>query len=141
MPEEIRMFEDTSEWTFHDDPKVTKQIGDYIEKGDEVCLLEGGKAVVVIEAPCSGVVTRMLVRDGQELENDDLLYEISPIKTETEAHAAAMRILDQRFPDSKSRLLEIVERVDRGRLSESFKALANGTLEEIILQLSKPREN
>ncbi len=48
------------------DPFV--QVGDRVEKGQVVCIVEAMKLMNEIQAPCSGVVTEILVENEQVVE-------------------------------------------------------------------------
>ena len=48
--------------------KAFVEVGDTIKQGDTVCIVEAMKILNEIEADKSGVVTKVLVQDGQAVE-------------------------------------------------------------------------
>ena len=47
--------------------------GDSVAAGDTVVLLESMKMEIPVEAPCGGRVSRLLVEEGQPVEEGDVL--------------------------------------------------------------------
>lgn len=58
------------------------QPGDTVVEGQDLCEIETAKAVVVITAPCGGVLEDILVGESQPVESEQLLARIRPA-TET----------------------------------------------------------
>lgn len=52
--------------------------GDRVKKGDTLCIVEAMKVMNEIEAPCDGVVEKILLNDGQVVEYDEILFLIDP---------------------------------------------------------------
>lgn len=53
-------------------------IGDKVNKGDVLCLVEAMKLMNDIQAPCSGVITEILVDNESVVEYDQPLFRIQP---------------------------------------------------------------
>lgn len=51
--------------------------GARVAKGDTLCIVEAMKLMNEIEAPCSGVVERILLEDGQVVEFGEVLFLIN----------------------------------------------------------------
>jgi len=60
------------------DAKPFLSVGDTIAKGDPLCIIEAMKIMNEIESEHSGVITKMLVKNGQPVEYDQPLFEIDP---------------------------------------------------------------
>lgn len=52
------------------------QPGDTVVEGQDLCEIETAKAVVVIAAPCGGVLQEIVVGEGQAVESEQLLARI-----------------------------------------------------------------
>lgn len=52
--------------------------GDYVEKGQTLCIIEALKVMNEIESEVSGVVRKILVEDGQPVEFGQPLFYIEP---------------------------------------------------------------
>ena len=52
------------------------EIGQRVEKGDVLCIVEAMKMMNNVEAPCSGLIEAILVADGQPVEYDQPLFTI-----------------------------------------------------------------
>ena len=59
-----------------DKPLVT--VGQHVNAGDTLCLIEAMKMYNQIEAPIAGVVRARLVENGQAVEYDQVLFIIDP---------------------------------------------------------------
>jgi len=57
-----------------DDPFVN--VGDHVEKGETVCIVEAMKIMNEIESEFSGKISKILVEDGQPVEYDQPLFSI-----------------------------------------------------------------
>lgn len=57
-----------------DDPFV--KVGDHVEKGQTVCIVEAMKIMNEIESEFSGNISKILVEDGQPVEYDQPLFSI-----------------------------------------------------------------
>lgn len=68
--------------TFYRRPAPTEppyvEIGDRVEKGDTVCLIEAMKVMNEIKAEQAGIVEKILVEDGKPVEYGQLLMVIRP---------------------------------------------------------------
>jgi len=52
--------------------------GDYVEKGQTLCIIEALKVMNEIESEVSGIVRKILVEDGQPVEYGQPLFYIEP---------------------------------------------------------------
>jgi acetyl-CoA carboxylase biotin carboxyl carrier protein len=57
--------------------KIEKAVGDVIEYGDTVLILESMKMEIGVEADNQGTVSRILVEEGQVVDQDTVLMELS----------------------------------------------------------------
>lgn len=68
--------------TFYRSPSPDKgayvKVGDTIEKGDVVCIVEAMKLFNEIESEISGRIVKVLVEDAQPVEYDQALFLIDP---------------------------------------------------------------
>lgn len=55
---------------------VNRAVGEVVEEGDEVLVLEAMKMGNPIIAPKNGTITSMLVKEGQNVQGGDLLFTI-----------------------------------------------------------------
>ncbi len=55
---------------------VQVAVGERVEKGQTLLLLEAMKMEIRVKAPVAGKVTRMLVKDGQAVEKEQVLAEV-----------------------------------------------------------------
>ncbi|UJW74220.1 acetyl-CoA carboxylase biotin carboxyl carrier protein [Rhizobium sp. SL42] len=53
------------------------QVGDRVEAGQGLCILEAMKVFTTVPAPADGVIMRVLFQDGQEVAAGDPLVEIA----------------------------------------------------------------
>jgi acetyl-CoA carboxylase biotin carboxyl carrier protein len=60
-----------------DKPAFVK-VGDRIQKGDVVCIVEAMKLFNEIETEVSGIIVKVLVEDAQPVEYDQVLYIVEP---------------------------------------------------------------
>lgn len=58
------------------DSKPFVSVGDDITKGNIICIIEAMKLMNEVEADKSGVITKILVEDGQMVEFDQPIFEI-----------------------------------------------------------------
>lgn len=56
---------------------VFVEIGQHVNKGDVLCIIEAMKMMNNVEAPCSGVVQAIRVEDGQPVEYDQPLFTLA----------------------------------------------------------------
>lgn len=56
--------------------KIEVKVGDSVEEGQTVIVLESMKMEMPVEAPESGRVTEVSVREGQAVEEGDLLLRL-----------------------------------------------------------------
>lgn len=54
------------------------KVGQQVQQGDTLCLIEAMKMMNELKAPVSGVVRRIFGQNGELVEFDQVLYEISP---------------------------------------------------------------
>lgn len=57
--------------------KIVKAVGDVVEYGDAVVILESMKMEIGVEADNRGTVSRILVEEGQVVDQDTVLMELS----------------------------------------------------------------
>jgi acetyl-CoA carboxylase biotin carboxyl carrier protein len=57
--------------------KIVKAVGDEVEYGDPVVILESMKMEIAVEADNRGTVTRIVVEEGQVVDQDTVLMELS----------------------------------------------------------------
>ena len=57
--------------------KIEKAIGDVVEYGDTVLILESMKMEIGVEADNRGTVSRILVEEGQVVDQDTVLMELT----------------------------------------------------------------
>lgn len=117
--------------------REAKLLGDTVVAGEECCLLEELKCVLIVPAAASGVITKVLVDDEDELEPGQPIYEISSLDSEEGIIEAATKILAERFSEREPRLRDLLRRVAASRLSGSMKVLATCSPEEILLHLTR----
>jgi acetyl-CoA carboxylase biotin carboxyl carrier protein len=56
------------------DAEAFAEVGTTVKKGDTLCIIEAMKLMNEIEAPCSGVVEKVLLNDGQVVEFNEVLF-------------------------------------------------------------------
>jgi Biotin carboxyl carrier protein len=54
------------------------KVGDKIEEGSVVCIVEAMKLFNEIESEVSGTIVKVLVEDAQPVEYDQVLYLVEP---------------------------------------------------------------
>ncbi len=54
--------------------------GSRVAAGDILALLEAGNVLIPVEAPCDGIVLRLLAAEGDVIGFDDPLLEIEPLE-------------------------------------------------------------
>ncbi|MBX7138241.1 MAG: acetyl-CoA carboxylase biotin carboxyl carrier protein [Oligoflexia bacterium] len=52
--------------------------GDRVSKGDTLCIVEAMKLMNEIDAPCDGVIQRVMLSDGHVVEFGEVLFLINP---------------------------------------------------------------
>lgn len=52
------------------------QVGDPVEQGQDLCEVETAKSVVVLNAPVTGTVEEILVREGEPVASEQVLGRI-----------------------------------------------------------------
>jgi acetyl-CoA carboxylase biotin carboxyl carrier protein len=57
--------------------KIVKAVGDEVEFGDTVVVLESMKMEIAVEADNRGKVSRIVVEEGQVVDQDTVLIELS----------------------------------------------------------------
>lgn len=57
--------------------KITKTVGDAVDYGDTVAILESMKMEIPVEADSAGTVTRILVAEGEVVDDATPLMELS----------------------------------------------------------------
>ena len=60
------------------DAEAFTKEGAQVKKGDTLCIVEAMKLMNEIEAPVSGTVTKILVKDGEVVEFGEVLFMIKP---------------------------------------------------------------
>lgn len=58
--------------------KVEKQVGDAVEEGDVLVILESMKMEIPVEASCSGVIKEVLVQEGGSVVEEEVIARIAP---------------------------------------------------------------
>lgn len=70
--------------TFYRRPSPEKppfvQVGDIIQKGQVVCIIEAMKLFNEIQSEVAGKIVRILVEDAQPVEYDQPLFEVEPLE-------------------------------------------------------------
>ncbi|MCS6895917.1 MAG: acetyl-CoA carboxylase biotin carboxyl carrier protein [Bacteroidia bacterium] len=70
--------------TFYRRPSPDKEpyvkVGDIIQPGQVVCIIEAMKLFNEIQSEIAGRIVRLLVEDGQPVEYDQPLFEVEPIE-------------------------------------------------------------
>lgn len=70
--------------TFYRRPSPEKppfvQVGDVIQKGQVVCIIEAMKLFNEIQSEVAGKILRILVEDAQPVEYDQPLFEVEPLE-------------------------------------------------------------
>ncbi|MFT4738872.1 MAG: pyruvate carboxylase subunit B [Paraglaciecola sp.] len=54
-----------------------KKLGDQIKVGDVICYIEAMKVTNAVKADVSGTITEVLIHDGEEVLDDDVLFRLS----------------------------------------------------------------
>jgi acetyl-CoA carboxylase biotin carboxyl carrier protein len=57
--------------------KIVKAVGDEVEYGEPVVILESMKMEIAVEADNRGTVSRIVVEEGQVVDQDTVLMELS----------------------------------------------------------------
>lgn len=57
--------------------KITSAVGDKVDYGDTVAILESMKMEIPIEADNAGTIVRFLVKEGEVVDDGTLLVELS----------------------------------------------------------------
>ena len=57
--------------------KIVKAVGEEVEFGEPIVILESMKMEIAVEADNRGTVTRIAVEEGQVVDQDTLLMELS----------------------------------------------------------------
>lgn len=60
------------------DKPAYKKVGDKVEKGDVVCIVEAMKLFNEIESEVSGTIVKVLMEDAQPVEYDQVLFLVEP---------------------------------------------------------------
>ncbi|MEN8180966.1 MAG: biotin/lipoyl-binding carrier protein [Myxococcota bacterium] len=53
--------------------KIVKDVGDAVDEGDELLILESMKMEIPVESPCAGRVREICVREGDAIEEGAVL--------------------------------------------------------------------
>ena len=53
------------------------QVGDTVQAGEVLCIIESMKMMHEIKAPVEGVIVAILVADGEPISTGDRLFELS----------------------------------------------------------------
>jgi 2-oxoglutarate dehydrogenase E2 component (dihydrolipoamide succinyltransferase) len=56
--------------------QLTKQVGDYVEQDEELATIETDKIDVVVNAPHSGIIKRLLVSEGDTVTVDQTIVKL-----------------------------------------------------------------
>jgi acetyl-CoA carboxylase biotin carboxyl carrier protein len=57
--------------------KIEKAVGDAVEEGETLIILESMKMEIPVEAPCAGTVAEIRVAEGQSVEEGAVLAVIA----------------------------------------------------------------
>lgn len=82
-PKKVEYIRSPMVGTFYRRPSPDKEpfvkVGDVIEKGQVVCIIEAMKLFNEIQSEIAGRIVRILVEDGQPVEYDQPLFEVEPL--------------------------------------------------------------
>ncbi len=53
--------------------KIEKSVGDTVEEGEELIILESMKMEIPVEAPCAGTISEIRVAEGDSVEEGAVL--------------------------------------------------------------------
>lgn len=53
--------------------KIERSVGDKVNEGDEIMILESMKMEIPLEAPAAGVITEITVSEGVSVDEDQVL--------------------------------------------------------------------
>ncbi|MEU3271238.1 biotin/lipoyl-binding carrier protein [Saccharomonospora sp. NPDC006951] len=56
--------------------KIVKKAGDTVKQGEEIVILESMKMEIPVTAEIDGTITKLLVEEGQAVEEDDTIAEV-----------------------------------------------------------------
>ena len=56
--------------------KIEKKVGDKVEAEDVIMILESMKMEIPVEAPCSGIISALSVKEEDDVNEDQLLATI-----------------------------------------------------------------
>ncbi|MEO9228438.1 MAG: acetyl-CoA carboxylase biotin carboxyl carrier protein subunit [Devosia sp.] len=57
--------------------KITVKVGDVVDYGDTIAILESMKMEIPVEADCAGAVVRILAQEGEVVDDAAPLVELS----------------------------------------------------------------
>ena len=60
------------------DKPAYKQVGDHVEKGDVVCVIEAMKMMTEIKSQVTGTLSKVLVENEEVVEYDQPLFKVTP---------------------------------------------------------------
>ena len=58
--------------------KIERAVGDAVEAGDVILILESMKMEIPVEAPVAGVIQALLVEPEAAVDEDDVLVRLTP---------------------------------------------------------------
>jgi acetyl-CoA carboxylase biotin carboxyl carrier protein len=68
--------------TFYRKPSPDREVfvneGDYVKKGDTICIVEAMKLMNEIEAPFTGKIEKIIPQDGEVVEFGEIMFLINP---------------------------------------------------------------
>ena len=53
--------------------KIEVEVGDHLELEDPIMVLESMKMEIPVESPCSGTLTKLLVKEEDDVEEDQVI--------------------------------------------------------------------
>ena len=75
---------------------IRRAVGDRVEAGETLLILEGGKGTLEVKAPAAGTVDQILVSEGDSIEKDGALLVLS-VSEEEDAPAAASGTEEKKY--------------------------------------------
>lgn len=55
---------------------VYKKVGDHVQKGDVVCVIEAMKVINEVKSPVTGTITKKVANNGDMVEYDQPIFEV-----------------------------------------------------------------
>jgi pyruvate dehydrogenase E2 component (dihydrolipoamide acetyltransferase) len=71
--------------------EVSVSVGDAVDEGDTLVVLESDKASMEVPAPAAGVISKLLVSEGQQVKQGDLLLMLDGVASASSASRAEVK--------------------------------------------------